>query len=183
MIWNAMALWWHHSKKKFLKKKGITVMSQEYLGGLMQERRNSSALAVELHLSCINPSICSFYNLVTDQSIFYFTFNRCQQLYTLPTNWQNFFYHWLPLVWVIKRYQPYKIFRTESSVDSANRFFISGVKACCMVKRSHPMMTSSNGNIFHVTGHLCGEFTGHGWIPCTKATDVELWCFIWFAPQ
>ena len=24
----------------------------------------------------------------------------------------------------------------------------------------HPMMTSSNGNIFRVTGHLCGEFTG-----------------------
>ena len=22
------------------------------------------------------------------------------------------------------------------------------------------MMTSSNGNIFHVTGHLCGELTG-----------------------
>ena len=22
------------------------------------------------------------------------------------------------------------------------------------------MMTSSNGNIFRVTGHLCGEFTG-----------------------
>ena len=27
------------------------------------------------------------------------------------------------------------------------------------------MMTSSNGNIFRVTGHLCGEFTGHRWIP------------------
>ena len=25
-------------------------------------------------------------------------------------------------------------------------------------------MTSSNGNIFRVTGHLCGEFTGHRWI-------------------
>ena len=24
------------------------------------------------------------------------------------------------------------------------------------------MMTSSNGNIFRVTGHLCGEFKGHG---------------------
>ena len=24
----------------------------------------------------------------------------------------------------------------------------------------HFMMTSSNGNIFRVTGHLCGEFTG-----------------------
>ena len=26
------------------------------------------------------------------------------------------------------------------------------------------MMTSSNGNIFCVTGHLCGEFTGPRWI-------------------
>ena len=26
-------------------------------------------------------------------------------------------------------------------------------------------MTSSNGNIFRVTGHLCGEFTSHRWIP------------------
>ena len=26
-------------------------------------------------------------------------------------------------------------------------------------------MTSSNGNIFRVTGYLCGEFTGHRWIP------------------
>ena len=25
------------------------------------------------------------------------------------------------------------------------------------------MMTSSNGNIFRVTGPLCGEFTGHRW--------------------
>ena len=45
------------------------------------------------------------------------------------------------------------------------------------------MMTSSNGNIFRVTGHLCGEFTGHRWIPRTKACDVELWCFLWSAPQ
>ena len=43
------------------------------------------------------------------------------------------------------------------------------------------MMTSSNGNIFRVTGHLCGEFTGPRWIPCTKASDAELWCFLWSA--
>ena len=30
------------------------------------------------------------------------------------------------------------------------------------------MMTSSNGNIFRVTGHLCGKFTGPWWIPHTK---------------
>ena len=34
------------------------------------------------------------------------------------------------------------------------------------------MMTSSNGNIFHVTGPLCREFTGPQWIPHTKASDV-----------
>ena len=41
------------------------------------------------------------------------------------------------------------------------------------------MMTSSNGNIFRVTGLLCGEFTGHRWIPRTKASDAELRCFLW----
>ena len=40
-------------------------------------------------------------------------------------------------------------------------------------------MTSSNGNIFRVTGTLWGEFTGHQWIPLTKASDMELWCFLW----
>ena len=42
------------------------------------------------------------------------------------------------------------------------------------------MMMSSNGNIFRVTGPLCGEFTGHWWIPHTKASDAKLWCFPWF---
>ena len=39
------------------------------------------------------------------------------------------------------------------------------------------MITSSNGHIFTVTGHLCGEFTGDRWISHTKASDAELWCF------
>ena len=33
---------------------------------------------------------------------------------------------------------------------------------------------SSNENIFRVTGPLCGELTGHRWIPLTKASDAEL---------
>ena len=36
-------------------------------------------------------------------------------------------------------------------------------------KSSHAcLMTSSNGNIFRVTGHLCGEFTGPRWIPAQR---------------
>ena len=45
------------------------------------------------------------------------------------------------------------------------------------------MMTSSNRNIFHVTGPLFGEFTGHRWIPRTKASDAKLWCFLWSVPE
>ena len=35
-------------------------------------------------------------------------------------------------------------------------------------------MTLWNGNIFCVNGLLCGEFTGHRWIPLTKASEAEL---------
>ena len=36
------------------------------------------------------------------------------------------------------------------------------------------MITSSNGNIFRVTGLLCWEFTGHQGIPLTKASNAEV---------
>ena len=54
--------------------------------------------------------------------------------------------------------------------------------------RPHPpflcdIMTSSNGNIFRVTSILCGEFTGHRWIPRTNASDAELWCFLSSMPE
>ena len=47
----------------------------------------------------------------------------------------------------------------------------------------HVLSTSSNGNIFRVTGPVCGEVTCHLWIPLTKASDAELWCFLWSAPE
>ena len=52
----------------------------------------------------------------------------------------------------------------------------------CLIIRSCinlDMMTSSNGHIFRVT---VPKFTGHRWIPRTKASDAELWCFLWSAP-
>ena len=36
---------------------------------------------------------------------------------------------------------------------------------------------------FRVTCHLCGEFTGHRWIPRTKASNAELWSFLWSKPE
>ena len=37
------------------------------------------------------------------------------------------------------------------------------------------MMTPQSGNIFRVSGLLCGKFTGRRWIPRTKASGAELW--------
>ena len=36
---------------------------------------------------------------------------------------------------------------------------------------------------FRVTGLLCGEFTGHRWIPITMASDAELWFFFNLRPN
>ena len=53
---------------------------------------------------------------------------------------------------------------------------------CCgliWVGFTYIMVTSSSGNFFCVTGHLCGEFTGPRWFPHTKASDADLWWFLW----
>ena len=83
--------------------------------------------------------------------------------------------------------QNIKWFATSFSVARIGKHKIANIPAPSkMAPRSDyialfcVMMTSSNGNIFRVTGHLCGEFTGHRWIPRTKASDAELWCFLWW---
>ena len=70
----------------------------------------------------------------------------------------------------------------SNSVNVVGMWLLS-ISLSKLVKSYCYMMTSSNGNIFRVTGHLCGEFTGPRWIPHTKASDAELWCFLWCAPE
>ena len=38
-------------------------------------------------------------------------------------------------------------------------------------------------HISRLTVPLWGESTGHRWIPLTKASDTELWRFLWSAPE
>ena len=47
----------------------------------------------------------------------------------------------------------------------------------------HNTMTPSNGTIFGLAGPFWSEFTGYRWIPLIKASDAELWCFRWSAPE
>ena len=59
---------------------------------------------------------------------------------------------------------------------------------CFGVPTHHPRGCSSaihdeslTWKTFRVTGPLCGEFTDHRRIPRSKASGVELWCFLWSA--
>ena len=75
------------------------------------------------------------------------------------------------------RWMPQNLTNEKSTLFSGNDLVPSGNKPlpelmlaqihCHMASLGH-MMTSSNGNIFRVTGHLCGEFTCPQWIPRTQ---------------
>ena len=67
----------------------------------------------------------------------------------------------------------------DSNVSWANVGLMWGWHYWCWAN----MMTSSNGDIFRITGHLYGVFTIPRWIPHTKASDTELWCFLWSASE
>ena len=108
-----------------------------HIDGFVRERGNSIANALELRLSCTNPSIWSMVTGLVS-----------------PTHYLN--QYWL-IISEVLWHSP------EGSFTWSARYVF--------------MMTSSNGNILRATGHLCGEFTGGRWIPRTKASDAELWCF------
>ena len=57
--------------------------------------------------------------------------------------------------------------------------FLRSVNIGCLSVHYWPWTIS----MLRVTGPLCGEFTGHRWIPLTKASDAELWCFLWSATE
>ena len=68
-------------------------------------------------------------------------------------------------------------------INNDTHYFMWNLITYPWPKLNGGMMTSSNADIFRVTGHLCGEFTGPRWIPRTKASDAELWCFLWSASE
>ena len=69
----------------------------------------------------------------------------------------------------------YKFWQNCASVQQVSDLILKTV--LCV------MMMSSNGNIFCVTSPLWGQSTSHRWIPLTKASDAQLWCFLWSVPE
>ena len=74
----------------------------------------------------------------------------------------------------------HEIWRQDALLLSETRSWcpINGV-----LVRLQAMMTSSNRNIFRVTGLLCGEFTGHRWFPTQRTVTRSFNVFLWSAPE
>ena len=113
----------------------------------MQERCNSIANALELHLSCTNPLI-SFISI------------------GFLTTHEQFSEHIVLLCFLLLCLLPSVLCGFRSLIYLLIFYSVAWLY----------MMTSSNGNIFSVTGHLCGEFTGPGEFPAqrpvTRSFDV-----------
>ena len=127
------------------------------------ERYNSSALAMELLQPCTKLSNCFlqvFSPITQFRAIDDLEFHGYQKL--SESSMKS-----APMS------QPFEILTLEYRFHGRVLF----------ISFAHLMMTSSNGNFFRVTGPLCGEFTGHRWIPLTKTSDAELRCFLWPAPE
>ena len=84
--------------------------------------------------------------------------------------------------WKLAKIQDWKLyenlFRVSQTFMEITILFVGkwNDTACLQDKKAIFMMTSSNGNIFRVTGPLCGEFTGPGEFPTqrpvTRSFDV-----------
>ena len=118
-----------------------------------------------LHTSYINARLC-VNHIPYDMQTLYFSmvYGRC-----------NFI--------LVKYYYFYPCSSVLFCWQCGNRVMGRGLfQSKCVILPLY-MMTSSNGIISRVTGHLCGEFTAHRWIAHTNASDAELWCLLWSAPE
>ena len=60
-----------------------------------------------------------------------------------------------------------------------------GIQSCAMYTCLYASMSRwrHQKETFSELLALWGESTGDRWIPLTKASDAELWCFLWSAPE
>ena len=77
------------------------------------------------------------------------------------------------MMWIIYEWQP-----TVTGI-----YIYADMKVIIVIQTRRKHDDVIKWNIFRVTGALCGEFTGHRWIPLTTASDAELWYFLWSTPE
>ena len=167
--------YWHSSLmgKKYLQRKGACD-PMSCAVGFVHERacvvggKYSSIIWASDGVLSLVPWLGNFYSKPQNYS---FEYKNVEQ--TLPNIWQLCCTYILAehiILLGLSSAMPFLVVCLYNDLITDNKTFFA-------------MITLWNGNIFRVTGHLCGEFTGHRWIPLTKASDAELWCFLGSAPE
>ena len=110
----------------------------------------------------------------------------CEQTDESPVTWDVMTLMWRHCKYINSRAQEdvfsFLMANTFVSViirpDITRYPILQGTTSAAITMTEHTMVTSSNGNIFRVTGPLWGESAGDRWIPLTEASEAELWCFL-----
>ena len=84
------------------------------------------------------------------------------------------------LINLVKRVDNLEILRILNSAKSSCAAEVPFVLEITL-RNTSIMITSSNGNIFRVTGPLCGEFTSPGEFSTQR--PVKRRCFLWSSPE
>ena len=147
--------------KQYLRRENKVRIIEDQLGQPMVDRWKTC-----MHLLVIAFTV----NMLTEPTTFFMTYTRVSKL-RMPTH---------------NPIHNFSLIKTR--IISSESLFNAQKSILTKLQWKYAMspdvtMTSSNGNIFSVTSPLCGYFTGHQWIPLTKASDAELWCVLWSAPE
>ena len=123
VIWDAMMLTWHHWN----------------IDGLVQERRNSSALAMELRLSCTNPSIYTVtWNMwqAFQSLISYVLVDQSQQLSTHTGAYHSIFTLSIKHVYNKQTKNTCILFNINTS-SQATKYHMEWMETCSAIFTSH----------------------------------------------
>ena len=98
------------------------------------------------------------------------------RLACFTTKWRHWPWLWMQRLLFLLACHSLKPSHSQFQLGNMSTMLIYGLAIPC---ETITMTTSSNENISCVAGLLCGEFTGHQWLPRTKASDAALCCFLW----
>ena len=161
--------------------------------GLMQERRNSSALAMELHLFCTNPSIWIHvikmrrsHNWLSDFNMKMLSYQHWYSHSTESQLWERLiFITWAHIdgLGQEKRNSIANALDLCLSCTNLSIYLYMYLKKILCIEIGPRLFTSTLKNVKTLWCHQIEKFSSHRWIPLTKASDGELWCFLWSAPE
>ena len=147
-----IALEWPHKSRSMILNskcpranyKQILIL-YEYVVGLVQERRNSSANALELRLSCTNPLMCD--RCLTNVNLGFFAI---WDIVSLKYSILCIERPWVPTIYNHSRQIKYSLPKTLLCLDSYHVFYTSQLQLFIYVKKSQRFDVTYHSQIVYL---------------------------------